>query len=89
MQFRKSKNEILPSCNGIFVKIRNKDNSSVSLKLISSMALQVLLYSTEAVRLNKSELLSLNNPWKRTFQKIFNRPTFDSQIIMQCQFFTG
>ena len=51
------------------------------------MALPVLLYSIEAVRLNKSELLALNHPWERTFQKIFH--SFDSQIIMLCQFFTG
>jgi hypothetical protein len=85
--FDKAKIKYYRAASGILEKIGNKDNSSVSLKLISSIALPVLLYSIETVRLNKSELLSLNHPRKRTFQKIFH--SFDSQIIMQCHFFTG
>jgi hypothetical protein len=85
--FDKAKTKFYRASNGILAKIGNKDNSLVSLKLIASMALPVLTYSIEAVQLNKSELLSLNHPWERAFQKIFH--TFDNQVVTQCQMFTG
>ena len=51
------------------------------------MALPCLTYSLEALSLNKTELINLNHPWTRAFEKIFH--TFDKNVIKQCQLFTG
>ena len=73
--------------NAILAKIENHNNKPVTLNLISSIALPVLTYSLEAVALNKSELTSLNHPWVKSFQKVFN--AFDKNVVKQCQLFNG
>ena len=75
------------SSNAILAKLGNGNNKPVTLKLISTMALPCLTYALEALSLNKTELISLNNPWTRSFEKIFH--TFDKNVIKQCQLFTG
>jgi len=57
----------------------------VTLNLIYSIALPILTYSLEALALNKSELTSINHPWVRSFEKVFN--TFDKYVVKQCQLF--
>jgi len=37
--------------------------------------------------LNKSEIISLNHPWNRTFEKLFS--TFDKNVVKQCQLYQG
>jgi len=59
----------------------------VTLKLIESIALPILMYSLEALSLNKSELCSLNHSWTRAFEKVFS--SFNKDIIKQCKFFNG
>jgi len=75
------------SANTILAKLGNSNNKPVTLKLISTMALPCLTYALEALSLNKTELISLNSPWNRSFEKIFH--TFDKNVIKQCQLFTG
>ena len=75
------------SANAILAKLGNSNNKPVLLKLISSMALPCLTYALEALSLNKTELVNLNSPWIRSFEKIFH--TFDKNVIKQCQQYTG
>jgi hypothetical protein len=85
--FEKAKRKYYRAANGILAKLENKDNVSVTLNLLSSVALPVLTYSIEALSLNNAELISINHPWERSFQKLFR--TFDSQIVKLCQWHTG
>jgi hypothetical protein len=62
-------------------------NIAVTLKLLSTMALPILTYAIEALGLNKSELISLDHPWLRMFQKVFQ--TFDNNVVRTCQLYTG
>ena len=57
---------IYRAANAILAKIGNLNNKPVTVKLISTMALPILTYSAEALSLNKTELISLNHPWKRS-----------------------
>lgn len=83
----KSKSKFYRSSNAILSKLGNQNNASVSIQLIASISLPTLTYSIEALSLNKSELIILDHPWCRTFQKIFR--TFDNNVVRQCQLFTG
>ena len=85
--FDKAKVKYYRTANSILAKIGNKNNATISLKTIASMALPTLTYSIESLALNKSELCALNHPWERAFQKFFN--TFDNQIVKDCQMFNG
>ena len=85
--FDKTKCKFYKAANGILAKIGNKDNATVTLKLLATMALPVLTYSIESLSLNKSELNSLNHPWERSFQKLFH--TFEKQIIKYCLWYNG
>jgi hypothetical protein len=75
------------SANAILAKLGNSNNKPVILKLIWTMALPCLTYALEALSLNKTELTTINSPWSRSFEKIFN--TFDKNLIKQCQLYTG
>ena len=83
----KSKTKFYRSSNAILSKIGNQNNATVSIKLIASISLPSLTYSIEALKLNKSEIDTLDHPWCRSFQKVFK--TFDSAVVKQCQLFTG
>jgi len=85
--FDTAKIKFYKSANAILAKLGNSNNKPVTLKLISTMALPCLTYALEALSLNKTELTTLNNPWSRSFEKIFN--TFDKNLIKQCQLYTG
>lgn len=85
--FDKTKVKYYRAANAILAKLGNKDNTAVTLKLLASTALPVLTYSIESLALNKSELISLNHPWDRSFQKVFH--TFDIQITRHCQRYNG
>ena len=85
--FEAAKIKYYRSANAILAKLGNSNNKPVTLKLISTMALPCLTYALEALSLNKTELTSLNSPWCRSFEKIFN--TFDKNLIKQCQLYTG
>jgi hypothetical protein len=85
--FDKIKSKFYRAANGILAKIGNKDNVTVTLKLVATMALPVLTYSIESLSLNKTELNSLNHPWERSCQKLFH--TFDNQIIKYCLWYNG
>jgi len=85
--FDAAKAKYYRSANAILAKLGNNNNKPVTLKLISTMALPCLTYSLEALSLNKTELVSLNSPWTRAFEKIFK--TFDKNMIKQCQHYTG
>jgi len=85
--FDAAKAKYYRSANAILAKLGNNNNKPVTLKLISTMALPCLTYSLEALALNKTELISLNSPWTRAFEKIFK--TYDKNIIKQCQHYTG
>ena len=85
--FVEAKIKFYHASNGILAKIGNKDNKAVSLNLIASMALPILTYALEALVLNKSELLALNHPWERSFEKVFH--TFNKDIVKQCQQYMG
>ena len=69
------------AANGILARNGNKDNKAVSLNLIATMALPIITYSLEALVLNKSELLALNHPLERSFEKVFH--TFDKTIVKE------
>ena len=71
----------------MLAKLGNHNNKPVTLNLIYSIALPILTYSLEALALNKSELISINHPWVRSFEKMFN--TFDKYVVKQCQLFNG
>ena len=73
--------------NAILAKLGHNNNKPVTLNLIASVALPALMYSIEALSLNKSELNSLNHPWIRSFEKLFN--TFDSDVVKRCQLHSG
>ena len=85
--FAKIKSKFYRSANAILGKINCHDNAIVSVNLVSSIALPVLMYSTEALGLNKSEVNILDHPWSRIFEKIFG--TFDKNIVKQCQYNCG
>ena len=73
--FVKSKSKFYRSANSILSKIGNCDNATVTVSLMSSIALSILTYATEALVLNKSELNVLNHPWCRTFEKYIRHLT--------------
>ena len=85
--FVEAKMKYYRAANGILARIGNKDNKAVSLNLIATMALPIITYSLEALVLNKSELLALNHPWERSFEKVFH--TFDKTIVKECQQYMG
>lgn len=75
------------AANAILAKLGQNNNKPVTLSLISAIALPILLYSIEALSLNKSELIALNHPWLKAFEKLF--VTFDKNVIKQCHVYNG
>lgn len=85
--FESAKIKFYRSANAIVAKMGCNNNKPVTIKLISTIALPCLTFALEALALNKTELVSLNNPWSRSFEKVFK--TFDKTVVKQCQLFTG
>ena len=85
--FEKTKAKFYRAANSILAKVGNNDNKPITLKLIFSIALPVLTYALEALSLSKLDLLVLEHPWTRMFEKIFK--TFDKEVVKQCQMRTG
>jgi len=85
--FDKTKTKYYRAANGILAKVGEKKDVAVTLQLLASIALPILMYSLEALMLNKTELNYINHPWTRSFEKLFL--TFDKDIVQQCQHFTG
>ena len=83
----KTKCKYYRAVNAILAKVGSNNNKPVTVNLISSIARPILLYSVESLSLNKSELISLNHPWTRSFEKLFN--TFDKDVIKQLHVLPG
>ena len=79
------KGKFYRSANAILNKLGKCRNNMVALKLVSSIALPILLYGIEALSLSNSQIASLEHTWNRAVFKIFS--TFDDQIIKQCLFY--
>ena len=73
--------------NAKLSKFGKQNNPTTTVHLLLTIAFPILIYSLEALALNKSRLLKLEHPWTRAFMKVFN--TFDGRVVRQCQFFTG
>ena len=80
--FDVAKAKFYRSANSILAKLGAKQNVTVTLYLIATIALPSLTYCMEALNLNKSELHTLNHPWLRSLHKIFK--TFDPDVITFC-----
>ena len=87
VNFDNAKAKYYRSSNAILGKLGQQRNTAVALQLISSIAVPVLTYGVEELSLNKSQRLSLDHPWNRTFMKIYS--TFDNRIVQQCQYYGG
>ena len=85
--FDEVKSKFYRISNAIMGKFGNQRNPSVALQLISSTAIPVLIYSVEAITLNKTQRTSLEHPWDRAFMKLYG--TFNKEIVKQCQYYTG
>jgi len=85
MQNRKQK--FFRALNAIFGKIGTSASPSVVISLVESYCVPVLLYGLDCVELPKSMLQSLENAYSQLYSKLFH--TFNKNIIMQCQFYSG
>ena len=83
----KAKAKFYRSSNAILGKLGKQRNPWVALQLISSTTVPVLTYGMESMHLNKSQRLSIDHPWDRTFMKMFS--TFDHKIVKDCQCYGG
>ena len=83
----KAKAKFYRSANAILGKLGNQKNPAVSLQLMQSIALPVLLYGLEALSFCKSDKVSLDHTWDRSFMKVYM--TFNKEIIQQCQYYGG
>ena len=54
---------------------------------MTPIALPILICSLEALPLNKTEIISLEHPLTRCFEKVFN--TFDKFVVNNCQAYLG
>jgi hypothetical protein len=71
--------------NAIYGKIGPVASEEVTLSLISTKCIPCLLYGSEAVPLNRSEIKSLAFPVTRILCKVFK--TGSSDVIRQCQYY--
>jgi len=60
------------------------NKADIVLSLCNSFAVPMLLYGSEAMSLNKSQIIMLDNPFKRLFVKLFN--VTDNNVIAYCQY---
>ena len=59
--FSKTKSKFYRVANSILCKLRTCDNASVTMSLMSSVALSILMYAVASLALNKSELNLLDH----------------------------
>jgi len=85
--FSNSKSKFYRSANAILGKLGSQRNPAVAMQLISSVALPILTFGTEALDFTKTQTISLEHPWTRIFMKVYS--TFDSQTVKLCQFYSG
>ena len=85
--FTQVKIKFYRAANAISATTGNKDNSTVTIQLMTAIALPILTYALEALALNKTEIISLEHPWTRCFEKVFN--TFDKLVVNNCQAYLG
>ena len=71
------------SANSKFSKIGRTASEEVILQIISSKCMPILMYSLEALPLQKNQLNSLDFVTNRLFMKLFR--TTDIRIISLCQ----
>jgi hypothetical protein len=87
VNLHETKMKYFRSLNGILGKVGSSCPLNVVLSLVNSFSTPVLLYGLEIACLNKSDIKSLNYPFRSIFHKLFS--TFDNEIIEQCQYYTG
>ena len=83
--FDKAKAKFYRTSNAILRKLCSQRYPYVALHLIATTAVPILTYGLEALKLNKTEMASIEHPWSRTYMKIFW--TFDIKIVKQCQMY--
>ena len=84
IDLKASRSKFFRSFNCIYSKI-SRANESVVVSLLKSCCIPILMYSVEAIDLNKTELNRLQNPVSLAFGKIFK--TFDNNTISSCMFY--
>jgi len=82
-----TKAKFFGALNGIFSKLGSSPSPQVTLAIIFSKCVPILLYGLEAVNLTKAQCSNINFVYNSIFAKIFH--SFDKNIIMQCQFYSG
>lgn len=85
--FDQAKVKFYRGANAILSKLSNKSNVTLTLYLVSTIALPTLTYGIECLSLNKTEIKSLDYPWYKCFCRVFQ--TFDACIIQLCQAILG
>ena len=85
--YRPYKRKFYSAFNAIMGKIGRLASEEVTLSLISAKCIPCLLYATEAMPFNSSQLKSLNFPVKRVLFKLFK--TTSSDIINECQYMSS
>ena len=71
------------AANSIFGKVGRIASEEVVIHLIRTKYVPILLYGLEALRLNKSQLASLDFVVNRFFMKLFK--TTDMQVVIMCR----
>ena len=82
-----SKAKFFRSSNAILNKLGKFRNNFAAMHLIYTIALPMLTYGLESLRLKNAQIISLENTCKKSLFKIFS--TFDKNIIQQCQLHGG
>jgi hypothetical protein len=83
VRYASAKNCFFSSLNAILSKICRSASEEVILSLVRSKCLPYLLYGTEAIRLAKHDMNSLDFTLTRFFMKLFR--TGSTDIVNECQ----
>ena len=75
------------SLNAIMGKIGDSQAVSLVLSLAATNCVPILLYGMEACSVTNAQIHSLEHAYNAIFFKVFR--SFDAQVIMHCQFYTG
>ena len=70
-----------------FWKVGVDSSAAVLLSLIESCCVSILTSACESILWSKTMLKAIESAYSQANQKIFK--TFDSKVILQCQWFTG
>ena len=85
--FNDTKSKFYIAFNSLYSKLGKILDPKVSLHLLNTIATPILLYASEALFLNKSEINSLNHSYCRALCKIFN--VFKSDSLQYCMYMFG